>query len=152
MASRAANSKLTHDGPFFGSTYFPPDLIQMCLTNDPKGILFGTGFVPFTPLSLTEQHRLRPLFDARIRRKKLLLCSGAKDTLVPYSIGESFLDVLKEAVGAGGWYSGKGVTVQDNVYDGVGHRFSDDMIMDSAQWIVETLSASEGQAKRPSHI
>lgn len=141
MKDRAASSELDCGASFLGSKYFPPDVIAACLTQDPKAILFGTSAVPTVPLPTTEQARLRPLLDARVRGKRLLLCSGAEDKLVPYVNGQPLIEVLKEAVGKEGWYREGKVVLEDRVYEGVGHRFSAAMVEDAVRFLVDAVEA-----------
>ena len=48
-------------------------------------------------------------------------------------------------VGKGGWYEGE-VYVEDNVYKGVGHAFSEGMVRDTVRFVGDTLA---GAASRP---
>ncbi|KAK1255419.1 hypothetical protein MKX08_009414 [Trichoderma sp. CBMAI-0020] len=145
MATRAELSKLSCGGAgFLGSQYFPADSVATARRFDPKGILFGTDAIPALPLSSAEQDRLRSIFDSRVRGKKLLLCSGGADELVPYSKGEAFIRLLKDA--AGGWYADGGVEVDDRVYEGVGHRFAADMVNDAVAFL--TRAVAEGPRRR----
>lgn len=150
MSDRGKTSNLKHDGPFLGSKYFPPSLIQTCHQHDPKALLFSTNPIPSLPLPPAEQARLQPIFDSRIRGKKLLLCSGGADKLVPYANGEAFVRVLKDAVE--GWYADGGVTVDDRVYEGVGHRFDKDMVEDTVRFLVEAVEAGPRKKETKSKI
>ncbi|KFA63870.1 hypothetical protein S40285_04451 [Stachybotrys chlorohalonatus IBT 40285] len=132
------------DAPFLGSRFFPPSLVQACLQHDPRGILFGTGPLPALPLDAAEQARLRAIMDRRIRGKKLLACSGGADALVPYARSEALTALLRDA--AGGWYADGGVVIDDRLYEGVGHRFSKDMVRDAVEWLVEVVG--EGPRER----
>ncbi|KAF3073755.1 hypothetical protein CFAM422_004350 [Trichoderma lentiforme] len=151
LGSRAAASKLEHgEGGFWGSKYFPPDTIATIRKSDPKGILFGTNPIPSLPLSSAEQDRLRKIFDSRVRGKKLLLCSGGADDLVPYAQGGPFIRVLKDAVD--GWYADGSVEVDNRVYEGVGHRFAADMVNDAVSFLMRVVAEgprqkSESRAK-----
>ncbi|PON24283.1 hypothetical protein TGAM01_v206971 [Trichoderma gamsii] len=139
MASRAELSKLDCGGTgFLGSKYFPADSVATARRFDPKGTLFGTDVIPALPLSSAEQDRLRSILDSRVRGKKLLLCSGGADELVPYSKGEAFIRLLKDA--AGGWYADGGVEVDDRVYEGVGHRFAADMVTDAVAFLMRAVA------------
>ncbi|KAL7892157.1 hypothetical protein HDV63DRAFT_176975 [Trichoderma sp. SZMC 28014] len=139
MASRAELSKLDcGETGFLGSKYFPADSVATARRFDPKGILFGTDAIPALPLSTAEQDRLRSILDSRVRGKKLLLCSGGADELVPYSKGEAFIRLLKDA--AGGWYADGGVEVDDRVYEGVGHRFVADMVNDAVAFLMRAVA------------
>ncbi|KAF7545042.1 hypothetical protein G7Z17_g9481 [Cylindrodendrum hubeiense] len=141
MRDRAVSTELDYGASFLGSKYFPPDLIATCLAYDPKAILFGTTTVPAVPLTTSEQTRLRPVLDARVRGKRLLLCSGAEDALVPYVNGQPLIEVLKEAVGTEGWYREGKVVLEDRVYEGIGHRFSAGMVEDAVRFLVEAVEA-----------
>lgn len=143
MSQRAKKANLVSSSKnssssFIGSRHFPRDLVKSCLAHDPKGLLFGTEPIPSLPLTQAEQERLRPVLDARIRGKKLLLCSGRDDELVPYANAESLIAVLREA--AGGWYNNGGVTVDDRVYDAVGHWFSKEMVQDAVGFLVDAVA------------
>lgn len=147
MTSRAELSKLDYgETGFLGSKYFPADSVATARRFDPKGILFGTDAIPALPLSSTEQDRLRSIFDSRVRGKKLLLCSGGADELVPYSKGEAFIRLLKDA--AGGWYADGGVEVDDRVYEGVGHRFAADMVNDAVAFLMRAVAEGPRQRKK----
>ncbi|KAF5127040.1 hypothetical protein E5D57_007967 [Metarhizium anisopliae] len=139
MGARARRSALDTGGAsLLGSRYFPRDLLAMCRGNDPKAIVFGAEApVPSVPLSEGERARLREIFDARIRGKKLLACSGGDDELVPYASSRPFLRVLKDA--AEGWYRDGEVVVEDRVYAGVGHRFNADMVTDAVAFLVRAV-------------
>ncbi|RGP80553.1 hypothetical protein FLONG3_1292 [Fusarium longipes] len=140
MSDRAAQANLDCGAGFVGSKYFPKDLIGTCSSHDPKTLLFGTSPIPSGALSSTEQTRLRAILDERIRGKKLLLCSGGDDALVPYANAKTFVTMLKEAVGEKGWYRDGGVELDDRVYEGVGHKFSADMVEDAVKFLVNAVA------------
>lgn len=147
MCNRAKRSNLdTKNEDLLGSKYFPRDLLSTCQSHDPKSILFGANgsAVPSLPLSSSERARLRGIFNARIRGKKVLACSGGDDKLVPYARGEPFLAVVKDAVE--GWYKDGEVVVDDRVYEGVGHKFSADMVRDAVEFLVRVVA--EGPRRR----
>ncbi|KAF5662177.1 hypothetical protein FHETE_8067 [Fusarium heterosporum] len=139
LTDRAAQANLDCGAAFVGSKYFPKDLIQTCSLHDPKTLLFGTSPIPSSPLSNTEQARLKLILDEHIRGKKLLLCSGGDDALVPYEKTKPFATFLKEAVGEKGWYRDGGVEMDDRVYKGVGHKFSADMVEDAVRFLVNAV-------------
>ncbi|KAL9479618.1 hypothetical protein ACSS6W_004404 [Trichoderma asperelloides] len=147
MASRAKLSKLDcGETGFLGSKYFPADSVATADKFDPKSILFGTNAIPALPLSSAERDRLRGILDSRVRGKKLLLCSGGADELVPYSKGEPFIRLLKDA--AGGWYADGNVEVDDRVYEGVGHRFAADMVNDAVAFLMRVVAEGPRQRKK----
>ncbi|KAI3535162.1 hypothetical protein CABS01_12137 [Colletotrichum abscissum] len=153
LSDRARLSKLAtfsaqdNGASFLGSRDFPPDLVASCLRHDPKGILFGTGAVP-TPDSLTtednaeERKRLRGVLDGlRLHGKKFLVCSGGEDKLVPYAMSAPFLEFLTAATGT--WYRDAGVEVENKVYEGVGHAFSEGMVEDSVRFLVDAVAGKD---------
>jgi hypothetical protein len=152
MTDRARLSKRkTHiqdDGDnFLGSPDFPAALVSSVKKWDPRGLLFGTSPIPLTP-SGPEQTRLRQIFDAKIEGKSLLVCSGGADKLVPYHASQPFMDFLKNAVRKGGWYE-EGLSVDDRVYEGVGHAMSDGMVKDSIIFLGDLLEGKvKGKASR----
>ena len=149
MTDRARLSKLctyTKDSgaSFLGSTDFPKALIKSIETTDPKGILFSTSEIPLR-LSQTEQDRLRPILDSKIKGKSILVCSGQIDKLVPYHCSEPFLTFLKNAVGD--WYKDGDVYVEDIVYDGIGHAFSDGMVGDAVRFVSNIVARTPQVSK-----
>lgn len=149
--SRLATFSATDNGAvsFLGSKDFPPSLVDACLKQDPRGILFGTSEIPPTPAdkkSLTKKQR--DTLHERLAGKKILVCSGASDKLVPYSCSEPFLRWLKEAVvtlatvGPGS----PRIEVDDRVYDGVGHQFSAGMVDDAVRFVVDVVAGADTDA------
>ena len=139
MTKRALRSSIdTGSAPLLGSRFFPKTLLSTLSLHDPRAMLFGPGSIlPSLPLPAAEQARLRPLLDARVRGKRVLLCSGGDDALVPYARSRPLLAVLKDA--AGGWYADGGFELDDRVYEGVGHRFSKDMVVDAVDFMVRVV-------------
>lgn len=145
MTSRARQAKLdTGAAPLLGSRLFPRDLVAVCAVHDPRAVLLGADTPPSLPLTSAAQARLGEVLDARLRGKRVLLCSGADDALVPYAVSEPLLTVLKDAVG--GWYAHGSVVLDDRVYEGVGHRFSADMVRDAVDFLVTAVA--EGPRRR----
>jgi len=150
MKDRARLSKRksyisSNGAEFFGSEDFPKALISSVQKSDPKGQLFGSSDIPIS-LSEEEQKRLHAIFDAKIKGKRLLLCSGGADKLVPYHAGESFIKFLKTA--ADGWYKDGNVHIEDIVYPGVGHQCTPEMVQDTSRFISHILldnSSSNGK-------
>ncbi|KAG5939299.1 hypothetical protein E4U60_000958 [Claviceps pazoutovae] len=142
MTERHKESPLPTPSPFLGSVYFPSNLVTEIQKVEPKARLFGATAAPppSPPLSTSEQARLRDLLDAKVRGKKMLVCSGGDDKLVPYARSAPLLAVLKDAVRPGGWYEDGGFVLEDRVYEGVGHKFSEDMVRDSVKFLVRIVS------------
>ncbi|KAG9245281.1 hypothetical protein BJ878DRAFT_541434 [Calycina marina] len=134
---------------FFGSEDFPQALVASVQKYDPKGMLFGASDVECHP-SASERKRLRGQLDAKIKNKRLLLCSGAVDRLVPYHCAEPFIGFLKTATT--GWYEDGSVYVEDNVYEGVGHEYTEAMIVDITRFISDSIAGSVDSTKAASKI
>ncbi|ESZ96499.1 hypothetical protein SBOR_3121 [Sclerotinia borealis F-4128] len=146
MTDRARLSKLqtytsTQGADFHGSKDFPLALMSSLKKWDPKGIIFGTSEIEDTP-TLAMQELYTPILDQKIKGKRILVCSGANDRLVPYHCSKPFMQFLKNATS--GWYKGGNVYVEDNVYPGVGHAFSDGMVKDTIRFVNDTLVAKSG--------
>ncbi|CZR59889.1 uncharacterized protein PAC_09783 [Phialocephala subalpina] len=144
MTDRARLSKLetyTASGgsSFLGSADFPKALISSCEKGDPKAMLFGTSEINASP-SGEEQKKLRELLDSKLTSKRVLVCSGRDDKLVPYHCSEPFLTFLKQATS--GWYKDGGVYVEDKVYSGVGHAYSEGMAKDTTRFVSDLLASS----------
>lgn len=144
MTDRARLSKLqtytsSNGANFLGSKDFPSALISSIKKSDPKGILFGTSEINPNP-SEKEQARLREILDSKIKGKQLLVCSGGADKLVPYNCSEPFLKFLKNATS--GWYKDGNVYVEDNVYPGVGHEYSEGMVKDTTRFVSDFLAGT----------
>ena len=161
MSNRARLSKLktwTESSPpgstFLGSADFPAGLVEAVETYDPAGLCLHTGSNPRNSydeeLSPTELHRLVPLLENCIGRKRILNLAGGADKLVPYKHAEPFLRWLKRVIGPQGWLSGGGVVLQDIVFDGVGHEMSPDMLKEAARFIAESLEANAAQTQATS--
>lgn len=142
MSDRARRTKLDTWDPedngrsFFGSRHFPSDLVALCRRADPKALLFGRKSVPES-CDEKEQKKLAKILDGKVRGKKFLLCSGAEDKLVPYRASEKFVRFFTDAVT--GWYKDGNVSVENNVYEGAGHEFSEAMVKDSLRFVVDAL-------------
>lgn len=121
---------------FHGSKHFPTALVAAIRRWDPTGLLFQGKEIEASPSS-EEQERIRKILDARVKSKSILVCSGGADKLVPYHCAEPFMKFFKNATS--GWYRDGNVYVEDNVYDGVGHAYSDVMAKDAERFIVDVL-------------
>jgi hypothetical protein len=144
MTDRARLSKLetytkSSGADFLGSKDFPNALVASILKSDPRGVLFGTSHHHPNPKKLNPP-RLREILDAKIKGKKLLVCSGGADKLVPYHCAEPFMQFLKNATS--GWYEDGNVYVEDIVYPGVGHAYSEGMVKDTTRFFSDILAGS----------
>ncbi|KAJ6784935.1 hypothetical protein PWT90_04433 [Aphanocladium album] len=142
LSHRAVTGKLATAETFVGSRYFPRSLARPTSAHDPKAMLFGgvTSPVPALPLGDADRERVRQVLDRRVRGKRLLLCSGGRDTLVPPAVGQPVVDVLTDAAraGGGGWYDA--TSVDSRVYEDVGHAFGKDMVTDAVKFLVDAVA------------
>jgi hypothetical protein len=148
MTDRARLSKLesytlSNGTDFLGSKDFPKALVSSIQKWDPRGLLFGTSEINPNP-SEKEQARLREILDSKIKGKKVLVCSGGSDKLVPYHCAEPFMRFLKNATG--GWYKDGDVYVEDNVYPGIGHAYSEGMAKDTSRFVNDVLAGTSIKA------
>ncbi|RKF72880.1 putative alpha beta hydrolase fold-containing protein [Golovinomyces cichoracearum] len=146
MSDRAQRSSRESAGPnFLGSSDFPKSLMEVVQKRDPRGIFFGFQEVTLDQ-SDADKKKLRDVLDSKLRNKRILLCSGKNDNLVPYRCAEAFLAFLKNA--STRWYSDGNFHIEDRIYPGIGHTFSDDMLRDTVQFVIDTLN--EGDREIPS--
>ncbi|KAK4172354.1 hypothetical protein QBC36DRAFT_76572 [Triangularia setosa] len=145
LSDRARLSKLNtysaqDDGAsFLGSRDFPPSLIKACNNYDPKAILFGPHPVPEQPQQTRQELIRQTILYERLQGKKLLVCSGGVDKLVPPRCSDPFMNWLKAAAvnpPSPSFDKEQRFWVDDRVYPGVGHEFSSEMVKDAVQFIV----------------
>jgi len=158
MTDRARLSRLatwTRTTPpgvsFLGSADFPESLIQAVRKYDPVGLLLGPAAVPNEDIfdhepTEEEKQRVLPLMIQCLGEKRILNMSGGSDKLVPYHCSEPFLRWLKNATGPNGWFSDGHVTIEDIVFDGVGHTLSPGMAQEIDRFVLDILSNGGGQA------
>ncbi|KAK4211655.1 hypothetical protein QBC37DRAFT_426577 [Rhypophila decipiens] len=143
LSDRAKKSKLPtfsaqdNGSTFLGSKDFPPSLVNACRKQDPRGILFGTSEVT-TETFTKKQH---DVLHEKLAGKKILVCSGGSDKLVPYSCSEPFLRWLKEATTAR--FKEEKIEVDDRVYEGIGHQFSEEMVADAVRFVVDVVGGAD---------
>ncbi|PSR80564.1 hypothetical protein BD289DRAFT_346395, partial [Coniella lustricola] len=161
MADRARLTKLASYDPetkgagFLGAAQFPPALVAQCARFDPKGIVFGTRDVPRLNTNSSEgvaadndkehqqqeRERIRGVLDKHVRGKKLLMCTGGDDKLVPWRCSEPFTDWFVDA--AQTWYADGGLSVDNRIYPGRGHECSTEMVQDAARFVCEVVNGAE---------
>ncbi|KAM0285616.1 hypothetical protein ACHAQH_001322 [Verticillium albo-atrum] len=152
MTNRAKNAGLSSytaddkGASFLGSKDFPKDLVRACAKHDPKAILFGTGMIPKKP-SEEEQQQLKAVLNDRLKGKKFLVCSGGDDKLVPYSQSKRFLEFLESATKT--WYKEGGIVLENKVYEGIGHAFSEDMVEDAVRFLLDEVASAPGGERGP---
>ena len=165
MCDRARLSKLkswTDSSPpgsqFLGSKDFPRGLVEAVEKYDPAGLLLGkvtarTEETYSREPSEEEKERLIPLMKSTLQGKRILNLAGGADKLVPYKAGEPFLQWLKRAISKDGWFRDGEITLEDIVFDGVGHAMSPGMVKEVVRFIIETFDKTETAISgRPSKI
>lgn len=146
--AKTSNLDLGEGGKLLGSKYFPSDAAATCARYDPRGVIFGAdeSLLPEAPLPEAERERIRSILRERGclpsaeggRAKKLLLCSGANDKLVPYANAVPFIRLIQD-VG--------GVDLDDRLYEGVGHAFSAGMVEDAVKFLVDAVAGTADKSK-----
>lgn len=150
MLDRARKSNLdSGSSPLLGSKFLPHSLVAACATHDPKAILFGLEDVPVPPsrLAASDEARLRRILKRRVRGKMLLACSGSEDALVPYAWSKPLLDLLKDA--SGSWLRDAGLVVEERLYPGAGHEFSNEMVADAVAFLVNAVAEGPRRGLHP---
>lgn len=159
MSDRARLSKLKTWGAqdngatFLGSRDFPTSLVEACKKGDPKGLLFGTGPVenrrPASPTRATQQAsaRQRALYE-RLEGKRLMVCTGQVDKLVPPRCSEPFMSWLKQAAEEPPSEEQR-ILIDEKVYEGVGHVFSEEMVKDAVRFLLDCVRGAEEDRCNP---
>ncbi len=133
---------------FFGSRDFPAALVAACCKHDPKGIVFGADAAAWPssddPDRARKEQALHDVLKKHVAGKRFLICSGGADKLVPYARSAAFTAVFKQA--AATWRD-LALTVDDRVYEGVGHAFSAGMVQDAVQFVKETVAGAPPAAR-----
>ncbi|CZT41318.1 uncharacterized protein RSE6_01041 [Rhynchosporium secalis] len=144
MTDRARLSKLpdyVSSSPpgsrFLGSPSFPSSLLSALEKCDPRALLFSsTPIPPTSSITPSQKSQLATKLNRCLAKKSVLVCSGGADKLVPYSSSAPFLTFLKEATDKEtGWWKEGGCVVDDRVYEGVGHAYSEGMAKDTVAFV-----------------
>lgn len=152
MSDRARLSKLatyTQSKPpgrtFLGSSDFPQGLVEAVRRYDPAGLFWSrlrsprSGQEHLQEVTQEDKVGLVPLMARTLGNKRILNMSGGADKMVPYRMGEPFLEWLKKAIGKGGWYENGGVVLEDMVFEGVGHEVPAAMVTELLRFVGESL-------------
>lgn len=147
MKDRARLSKLktwTRGSPagstFIRSEDFPDSLVQAVRRYDPTGYFLGTSQQITSGHGDSKHHHMQAqLLDKTLRGKRILNLAGGADKLVPYDKSERFLNWLKTTTGPQGWYKHGEITVQDIIYEGVGHEMTCEMLEKSLRFLTISL-------------
>ncbi|KAK4203277.1 hypothetical protein QBC40DRAFT_346376 [Triangularia verruculosa] len=151
LSDRARLSKLQtysvqdNGASFLGSRDFPPSLVNACQKYDPKAVLFGPHPVPEHTVQNRQELIRQTILYERLQGKKLLVCSGSVDKLVPPRCSDPFMGWLKRAAvspPSPSFDKEQRFWVDDRLYQGVGHEFSAEMVKDAVQFIVGAVMAA----------
>lgn len=131
---------------FLGSRDFPMGLVEAVKRCDPAGVVWGKlegrrkgQEHLYDGLSDDEKSVLLPLMTRTLGNKRLLNLSGGKDKLVPYKMGEPFLEWLKRSTSKGGFFEGGGLVLKDVVLPECGHECPPEMVQKMIPFINETV-------------
>ncbi|EGE02553.1 hypothetical protein TEQG_01587 [Trichophyton equinum CBS 127.97] len=164
MTDRAERSKLatwTSSSPpgshFLGSEAFPQPLIDTLKNWDPTSFFLNhiSEYPPKEPKrsgpipdpTEEEKNILRPVVKRCLAGKKILVLSGGADKLVPYARGEPFLTWLKKAIGPEGWCAEGKISLEDIIFEGVGHQVTPPMRDEAVKFIGDCLAAGQDSSK-----
>ena len=137
--------KSSDGASFFDSPSFPPALIDAVKKWDIKAQLFGTADINL-PSSVQEQKGLSSILGERLKDKKILACYGADDELVPHSSSQPMLKFLKDTAKSLNPYPLGDFALEDFVFPGTGHLFTEDMLQKAMRFINEHVA--EGCSKK----
>ncbi|PGH16109.1 hypothetical protein AJ80_05324 [Polytolypa hystricis UAMH7299] len=161
MVDRARLSKLpswTSSSPpgakIMGSEAFPQGFLDRVRHLDPAAFFLKHMAESAVPAPIrdgpipepTEKEKeiLCPVLSQSLAGKRILLLSGGSDKLVPYHRGEAFLTWLKKAISPdGGWFADGGVSLEDLIFEGVGHEVTPEMVDHAIEFIGESLLAGD---------
>ena len=132
---------------FLGSADFPPSLIEAVKRLDPVGLMWSLSGLNWrndqehlhTTLTEQEKQVLLPVMTRCLANKRILNLSGGADKLVPYAHSKPFVEWLKTVSGKGGWFEGSGLSIEDIVFDGVGHEVPSGMVDEMVRFVKESL-------------
>ncbi|PGH10879.1 hypothetical protein AJ79_05239 [Helicocarpus griseus UAMH5409] len=151
MTDRARRSELESytqgQHKFLGSSDFPNRLIDVVEKWDPVCVLLKPlGRDVGTKLRATAVQRppLRTLLEKHLKGKAVLALSGKEDEDVPPDMSEPFINYLNDAMGKGegveeGWWEDPEFLMEDEVFEGVGHAFSEEMVRKAVSFVGEMV-------------
>ena len=154
MTDRARLTKLDsyqqsshHGDTFLGSKHFPRTLVTAVERHDPASMTLVAGPLDSTARDFfarepnqVERENLRPFMYKTLKGKRLLNMSGGKDKLVPYRCSQPYVTWLENSMSSSGWLSDCGFTMENMIFDEVGHNMTADMAKNLNHFLVEALS------------
>jgi len=140
LSKRKSYTDTTPPGAaFLGSPDFPQALQDAIAQYDPAGLLLPATFNPTgddTPPDEPKLDRMKQLMRERLQGKRILNLSGKIDKLVPYAAAEPFLTVFKRLLAED---ASLDISLDDVLFDGVGHAFPKPMADMAAEWLCDVL-------------
>lgn len=145
---------------FLGSQDFPRGLIDAVAHYDPAGLILGKlrEISPNRPstaaenlsIELTPQEveAIRPIMQKTLQGKRIINLSGGADKLVPYKMGQPFLEWLKKVTGQGGTFADLDLVLEDVIIDGAGHEVPPSMVEHMQRFLMETLEGKRQRSPR----
>lgn len=128
---------------FFGSADFPRCLMDEVCRYDPARLFDVDG--SWREADPDKRRSLLPLMEKHLQHKKIYCQFGAKDKLVPFGCSEPFLRWLQHAVAPGGWFDGHNVLLKPEVFEGVGHAMTPEMVDQAVSFLVRSLDNATGR-------
>ena len=136
---------------FFGSKDFPESLVKSLGRGDPAGVVWGRdgyGLGPGDVPSDKDEHgvnveKVKVVMKRVFGNKRVLVLSGGSDKLVSYKFSKPFLDWLRKVSGKGGWFEDGGLVLEDEVFDGVGHEVTPEMVERMVRFVNRTLAGGD---------
>ena len=126
---------------FLGSDDFPSSLVDAVGKGDPAGLSLGT-----TPekniLRDPKSRALQDLLRKCIAGKKILVISGAADTLVPYSCAKPFMEMLKNQIATDDHLIMSKTQIEDVIFPNTGHTMSEQMVQRAVNFIIDKMLLS----------
>jgi len=108
------------------------------MLNDPRALFFGHADVSTADDAEQQQLEWKAMLDERgMKGKRILVCSGADDRVVPFAHSRPFVDWLGHASRT--WYGEGSMYVESKVYSGVGHALGLEMVQDALRFVVDSL-------------
>ena len=123
---------------FLGSDDFPNALIDAVQKGDPAGVFLETRrdrSILYDP----QAKGLREAFRESIAGKRIMVLSGASDTLVPYSCAKPFMDFLKHEIAADEQLILTKTHIEDILFPDTGHTMSEQMVQRAVGFIIEAM-------------
>ena len=129
---------------FIGSADFPAGLLSTVHKRDPAGMFLSKedGRCNTKGSGVHTSGKECLSYSDYIAGKKLLVLSGACDTIVPYTCAKPFIDYTKSIIAGDQRLSDSGACLEDKVFSDTGHEMSNEMVQEALKFIYGTIPAA----------